>query len=117
MRLRRAQETRLFKMLRFELPPFQSGFFETIDTFVPGPSQASRRKTCTVDHFHQNCSQFYIQYSHYYKTVLYLFLRLFSLFSQRKIVSQLSQKDLLVRLLFKRVLYWRAFDNSKNTVC
>ena len=51
-----------------------------------------------------------IPYSHY------LFLRLFSLFSQRKIVSQTSQIDLLVCLLFKSVLYSRASYNSENTV-
>ena len=57
-----------------------------------------------------------IPYSRYYKTVLFLFLRLFSSFLQRKIVSKTSQKGPLIRLLFNKVFYSIAPYNSENMV-
>ena len=58
----------------------------------------------------------YIPYSRYYKTPLYLFLRLFGASSRPRPRFFLPSFDLLVRLLFKRVLYSRASYNSEITV-
>ena len=52
----------------------------------------------------------------YYKTPLYLFLRLLGAFSRPRTWFFLASFDLLVRFLIKRVLYSRASNNSENTV-
>ena len=58
----------------------------------------------------------YLPYFRYYKTVLYLFLRLFGHSSRPRTLFFLASLELLVRLLFKGVLYSRASYNSGNTV-
>ena len=58
----------------------------------------------------------YVPYFRYYKTVLYLFLRLFGHSSRPRTLFFLASLELLVRLLFKGVLYSRASYNSGNTV-
>ena len=58
----------------------------------------------------------YIPYFRYYKTVLYLFLRLFGHSSRPRTLFFLASLELLVRLLFKGVLYSRASYNSGITV-
>ena len=57
-----------------------------------------------------------LPYFRYYKTVLYLFLRLFGHSSRPRTLFFLVSLELLVRLLFKGVLYSRASYNSGNTV-
>ena len=57
-----------------------------------------------------------LPYFRYYKTVLYLFLRPFGHSSRPKTRFFLVSLELLVRLLFKGVLYSRASYNSENTV-
>ena len=59
---------------------------------------------------------YYVPYFRYYKTVLYLFLRLFGHSSRPRTLFFLASLELLVRLLFKGVLYSRASYNSGNTV-
>ena len=58
----------------------------------------------------------HIPYFRYYKTPLYLFLRPFGHSSRPRTRFFLVSLELLVRLLFKRVLYSRASYNSENTV-
>ena len=60
--------------------------------------------------------QKYVPYFRYYKTPLYLFLRPFGHSSRPKTRFFLVSLELLVRLLFKGVLYSRASYNSGNTV-
>ena len=57
-----------------------------------------------------------IPYSCYYKTPLYLFLRPFGHSSRPRTRFFQASLVVLVRLLFKRVLYSRASYNSENTV-
>ena len=59
---------------------------------------------------------FNIPYFRYYKTPLYLFLRPFGHSSRPKTRFFLVSLELLVRLLFKGVLYSRASYNRGNTV-
>ena len=58
----------------------------------------------------------WLPYFRYYKTVLYLFLRPFGHSSRPSRRFFLVSLELLVRLLFKGVLYSRASYNSGNTV-
>merc|ERR1712051_1114093 len=58
---------------------------------------------------------FQVPYFRYYKTPLYLFLRLFGHSSRPRTLFFLASLELLVRLLFKGVLYSRASYNSGNT--
>ena len=57
-----------------------------------------------------------LPYSHYYKPPLHLFLRLFGHSSRPRTLFFLASLVLLVRLLFRGVLYSRASYNSGNSV-
>ena len=77
--------------------------------FSPGPSPL---KFYYIKHL----CEMELPYFRYYKTVLYLFLRLFGHSSRPRTLFFLASLELLVRLLFKGVLYSRASYNSGNTV-
>ena len=79
-------------------------------------SQGNSHKYVCTQYLTLYNSNIRLPYFRYYKTALYLFLRLFGHSSRPRTLFFLASLELLVRLLFKGVLYSRASYNSGNTV-
>ena len=75
----------LFKLHYVKTHFFKNSIFKS--AIASGPSQTTRRKACTVDHFHQNCSQFYICERGWYKKDAEYKKKLLVVLSWNKIVT------------------------------